>query len=82
MVGHTGFLTTARLLRPEALGSRPGESGPTAAAAGSGGPGPADGPDADGADQRDDDDGGWDDSLPTTGDGALWAPEDSGGDRE
>ncbi len=24
MVGHTGFLTTARLLRPEALGSRPG----------------------------------------------------------
>jgi tRNA (adenine57-N1/adenine58-N1)-methyltransferase len=26
MVGHTGFLTTARLLRPEALGSRPGGS--------------------------------------------------------
>jgi tRNA (adenine57-N1/adenine58-N1)-methyltransferase len=24
MVGHTGFLTTARLLRPEELGSRPG----------------------------------------------------------
>ena len=28
MVGHTGFLTTARLLRPEALGSRPGIPGP------------------------------------------------------
>ena len=26
MVGHTGFITTARLLRPEALGSRPGGS--------------------------------------------------------
>ncbi len=24
MVGHTGFLTTARLLRPEEMGSRPG----------------------------------------------------------
>jgi tRNA (adenine57-N1/adenine58-N1)-methyltransferase len=29
MVGHTGFLTTARLLRPEALGSRPGIPGPS-----------------------------------------------------
>jgi tRNA (adenine57-N1/adenine58-N1)-methyltransferase len=28
MVGHTGFLTTARLLRREELGSRPGEPGP------------------------------------------------------
>ncbi len=28
MVGHTGFLTTARLLRPEALGSRPGDIAP------------------------------------------------------
>ena len=28
MVGHTGFVTTARLLRPEKLGSRPGEPGP------------------------------------------------------
>jgi tRNA (adenine57-N1/adenine58-N1)-methyltransferase len=30
MVGHTGFLTTARLLRREELGSRPGEPGPPA----------------------------------------------------
>jgi tRNA (adenine57-N1/adenine58-N1)-methyltransferase len=30
MVGHTGFLTTARLLRPEELGSRPGVPGPPA----------------------------------------------------
>jgi len=29
MVGHTGFLTTARLLRPEGLGSRPGVPGIT-----------------------------------------------------
>jgi tRNA (adenine57-N1/adenine58-N1)-methyltransferase catalytic subunit len=32
MVGHTGFLTTARLLRPEELGSRPGVPGPPAPA--------------------------------------------------
>ena len=30
MVGHTGFLTTARLLRREELGSRPGEPDPPA----------------------------------------------------
>jgi tRNA (adenine57-N1/adenine58-N1)-methyltransferase catalytic subunit len=36
MVGHTGFLTTARLLRPEELGSRPGVPGPPPAPAGSG----------------------------------------------
>lgn len=34
MVGHTGFLTTARLLRPEALGSRPGDTGPDVEGAG------------------------------------------------
>jgi tRNA (adenine57-N1/adenine58-N1)-methyltransferase catalytic subunit len=32
MVGHTGFVTTARLLRPEELGSRPGVPGPPRAA--------------------------------------------------
>ncbi len=47
MVGHTGFLTTARLLRPEALGSRPGET----AADGS------DGSDGSGAGDHDGDDG-------------------------
>ena len=39
MVGHTGFLTTARLLRPEEMGSRPGSVGimATAIPAGSSG---------------------------------------------
>jgi len=38
MVGHTGFLTTARLLRPEELGSRPGVPGPPTAPTGPTGP--------------------------------------------
>jgi tRNA (adenine57-N1/adenine58-N1)-methyltransferase len=36
MVGHTGFLTTARLLRPEEQGSRPGAPGPARVDASSG----------------------------------------------
>jgi hypothetical protein len=38
MVGHTGFVTTARLLRPEERGSRPGVPGPPRSESG-----PADG---------------------------------------
>ena len=62
MVGHTGFLTTARLLRPEELGSRPGGSvgwtppaAPTAAA-----PPPVTG----------------DDGAPGTGEGDDGRPDD------
>lgn len=80
MVGHTGFLTTARLLRPEGLGSRPGDPGTTSGAPTGREPGSED--THSGGDHMGDgtDDGGdngeRDDSLPATGDGALWAPRD------
>ncbi len=55
MVGHTGFLTTARLLRPEEMGARPGGPVGRVPPAGAAGIPRAARPDDDGAAGPDDD---------------------------